>query len=135
MSVSLPADELAAFCALIFASVGSSAAEARAVAESLVDSNLTGHDSHGVIRVPRYVDWVISGDLIPNQTLDTLVDAPCFAVLDGRFGFGQTMAPLAVDIGVDAEVLDGHLGHHHAEGEQQEPREHGPDQAACQGVR
>jgi len=51
--------------------------------------------------VPRYVDWVISGDLIPNQTLDTLVDAPCFAVLDGRFGFGQTMAPLAVDIGVE----------------------------------
>jgi uncharacterized oxidoreductase len=51
--------------------------------------------------VPRYVAWVKSEDLIPNQTLDCVVDAPVFAVLDGRFGFGQTMAPLAVDIGVE----------------------------------
>ena len=101
MTVSIPADELAEFCARIFAEVGSSVAEARAVAVSLVDSNLTGHDSHGVIRVPRYVAWVKSGDLVPNQTLESLADAPAFAVLDGRFGFGQIMAPRAVDIGVE----------------------------------
>ena len=101
MTIPIPAGELASFCAAIFESVGSSPEEARAVAASLVDSNLTGHDSHGVIRVPRYVAWVKSGELIPNQTLDCLVDAPVFAVLDGRFGFGQTMAPRAVDIGVE----------------------------------
>ena len=101
MTVSIPADELAEFCARIFASVGSSAAEGRAVAGSLVDSNLTGHDSHGVIRVPRYVAWVKSGDLIPNQTAESVADAPVFAVLDGRYGFGQIMAPHAVDIGVE----------------------------------
>ena len=101
MSIAIPADELASFCARIFESVGSSHEEARAIAASLVDSNLTGHDSHGVIRVPRYVAWVKSGELIPNQTLAYLVDAPVFAVLDGRFGFGQTMAPRAVDIGVE----------------------------------
>jgi uncharacterized oxidoreductase len=101
MSVSLPADQLVEFCARIFANAGSSAAEARAVAMSLVDSNLTGHDSHGVIRVPRYVAWVKSGDLVPNQTLEVVADTPAFAVLDGRFGFGQIMAPRAVDIGVE----------------------------------
>ena len=101
MIVSIPADQLAEFCARIFASVGSSAEEARAVAGSLVDSNLTGHDSHGVIRVPRYVAWVQSGDLVPNQTLESVADTPAFAVLDGRFGFGQILAPRAVDIGVE----------------------------------
>jgi uncharacterized oxidoreductase len=101
MTIAIPADELANFCGRIFERVGSSPEEARVVAASLVDSNLTGHDSHGVIRVPRYVAWVKSGDLIPDQTLECLVDAPVFAVLDGRFGFGQTIAPRAVDIGVE----------------------------------
>ena len=71
------------------------------VSASLVDANLTGHDSHGVIRVPRYVDWVAQGDLVPNQSIERIVDTPVIGVLDGRFGFGQTMAPLAVDIGVE----------------------------------
>jgi uncharacterized oxidoreductase len=101
MTVPVPADELADFCARIFESAGSSLEEARAIAGSLVDSNLTGHDSHGVIRVPRYVNWVKSGELVPNQTLAHLADTPAFAVLDGRFGFGQIMAPRAVDIGLD----------------------------------
>jgi uncharacterized oxidoreductase len=100
MTISIPAAELTEFCAHVFERVGSSRAEARAVAASLVDSNLTGHDSHGVIRVPRYVNWVKTGELIPNQSLESVVDTPAFAVLDGRYGFGQVMAPRAVDIGV-----------------------------------
>ena len=51
--------------------------------------------------MPRYVDWVRSGDIVPNQTIERLVDTPVIAVLDGRFGFGQTVAPQAVDIGVE----------------------------------
>ena len=89
MTISIPADELVDFCARIFERVGSSREEARAVAASLVDSNLTGHDSHGVIRVPRYVAWVKSEELIPNQSIASLADTAAFAVLDGRFGFGQ----------------------------------------------
>jgi uncharacterized oxidoreductase len=44
---------------------------------------------------------VRSGELVPNQTIERLVDTPVIAVLDGRFGFGQTMTPQAVDIGVE----------------------------------
>jgi uncharacterized oxidoreductase len=47
------------------------------------------------------VAWVKSGDLIPTQTAESVADAPVFAVLDGRYGFGQIMAPHAVDIGVE----------------------------------
>jgi len=100
MTIHVPAGALTDFCAEIFQRVGSRPEEARAVAGSLVDANLAGHDSHGVLRVPRYVDWVRSGDTVPNQTIARLVDTPVIAVLDGRHGFGQIVAPQAVDIGV-----------------------------------
>jgi hydroxycarboxylate dehydrogenase B len=100
MTIHIPAETLTDFCAEIFRRVGSAPKEARAVAASLVDANLTGHDSHGVLRVPRYVDWVRSGHTVPNQTIARLVDTPVIAVLDGRYGFGQIVAPEAVDIGV-----------------------------------
>jgi hydroxycarboxylate dehydrogenase B len=101
MTIHIPADALTDFCAEIFARVGCRAEEARRVSASLVDANLTGHDSHGVIRVPTYVDRVRAGDLVPNQSIERLVDTPVIAVVDGRFGFGQTIAPIAVDIGVE----------------------------------
>jgi hydroxycarboxylate dehydrogenase B len=101
MTIHIPADALTDFCADIFGRVGCRPEEAHRVAASLVDANLTGHDSHGVIRVPRYVDWVRAGDLVPNQSIKRLVDTPVVGVLDGRFGFGQTIAPIAVDIGVE----------------------------------
>ena len=94
-------DDLTDVCARVFAAVGCAPGEARAVAASLVDANLAGHDSHGVIRVPLYVSWVQQGELVPNQTAAALVDAPGYAVLDGRFGFGQIVAPHAVDVGVE----------------------------------
>ena len=100
MTIHIAADALTDFCAEVFERIGSRSGEARRVAASLVDANLTGHDSHGVIRMPRYLDWVRSGDIVPNQTIERLVDTPVIAVVDGRFGFGQTMAPQAVDIGV-----------------------------------
>ncbi len=98
--VLVPVAELEQVCADTFARVGSTPDEAVRVARSLIGANLTGHDSHGVIRVPRYVDWVKSGDITPNQTVAILVDTPSLAVVDGRYGYGQTVAPEAVRIGI-----------------------------------
>ncbi len=98
--VLVPVAKLEKVCADTFARVGSTPEEALRVASSLIGANLTGHDSHGVIRVPRYVDWVKSGDITPNQTVAVLVDTPSLAVVDGRYGYGQTVAPEAVRIGV-----------------------------------
>ncbi len=100
MDIRIPVDTLTAHCAEIFQRVGCAPEEARRVAGSLVGANLTGHDSHGVIRVPRYVDWALEGQLTPNQTVEILVDTPSLAVVDGRYGFGHTVAPQAVDIGI-----------------------------------
>ena len=99
--VLVPVAQLEQVCADTFARVGSTPEEALRVARSLIGANLTGHDSHGVIRVPRYVDWVKTGDIVPNQTVAVLVDTPALAVVDGRYGYGQTVAPEAVRIGIE----------------------------------
>ena len=65
-------------------------------------ANLTGHDSHGVIRVPVYIRWKKMGSVVPNQNAEVVVDTPSLAVVDGKFGYGQTVTPLAVRIGIDA---------------------------------
>lgn len=103
----VPVAKLEAVCADIFARVGCSDEEASRVARSLVGANLAGHDSHGVVRVPRYVGWVRSGDIRPDQTVAVLVDTPALAVVDGRYGFGQTIAPQAVRIGVEKAKAGG----------------------------
>jgi len=41
--------------------------EAGTIARRLVDANCVGHDSHGVIRVGKYLEWVREGWLKPNQ--------------------------------------------------------------------
>jgi len=101
MNVVVAADRLTALCADVFERLGSSREEASRVADSLVGANLAGHDSHGVNRVPLYVDWVRSGDITPNQTIKRIVDTPALAVIDGGFGFGQTIAPLGMAVGIE----------------------------------
>lgn len=93
--------KLADFVADIFAAVGCSRAEAARIGRYLVNANLTGHDSHGVARVPRYVAWKRDGLLVADQVVKRVVDTPVLAILDGQFGFGQTIAPQAVALGIE----------------------------------
>jgi uncharacterized oxidoreductase len=84
----------------IFRKAGCSAAEAERMGKYLVIANLTGHDSHGVQRVPRYLQWLAEGDFVADRTVKVVTDTPVLAVLDGQYGFGQTVAPQAVAIGI-----------------------------------
>ena len=99
--VTLQVDKLIDIVADVFAHVGSSSEEARRIATYLTTANLTGHDSHGVIRVPVYVRWNKMGSVVPDQTVEMVVDTPSLAVIDGKFGYGQTVTPQAVRIGID----------------------------------
>ncbi|MCC7426702.1 MAG: malate/lactate/ureidoglycolate dehydrogenase [Alphaproteobacteria bacterium] len=91
---------LRAFIADIFAAAGCSSAEAGRIARYLVAANLCGHDSHGVIRAPRYVQALKNNEVFADQTVAVASETGSLAVLDGRFGFGQTVAPQAVAIGI-----------------------------------
>lgn len=96
----LSTDRLTAFVADIFAAAGCSGEEGLGIARSLVDANLTGHDSHGVARVPRYIDWHRQGLIVAGQSVEAVSETPVLAVLDGKYGFGQTVARQAVEVGI-----------------------------------
>ena len=95
----LPAADLSLFCAALLQAAGCSAAEAQRVAGRLIVANLTGHDSHGVARIPRYVGQVADGLIVPDVTVTVVTDGGAFALLDGAQGFGQTVGEQAVEIG------------------------------------
>ncbi len=114
----IPADTLRSYIGGIFASAGCGEEEAGRIADNLVDANLTGHDSHGVIRTPRYVQWYRDGNLVAGRDVTVVSDAGSFLVLDGNRGFGQTVGRLAVDAGIERCRRDGiavvalrHAGH------------------------
>jgi uncharacterized oxidoreductase len=94
------AETLRGFLADIFAAAGCAPDEAERIGTYLVSSNLAGHDSHGVIRTPRYVQWLQEGKVLAGQTLTVISDSPAHALVDGNYGFGQTIGPLAVDLGI-----------------------------------
>jgi hydroxycarboxylate dehydrogenase B len=98
--VAIKAKALEALVCDIFVKAGCSPAEGERIGKYLVVANLTGHDSHGVQRVPRYLQALADGDVIADQSLRIVSETPVIAVLDGQYGFGQTVAPLAVAIGI-----------------------------------
>lgn len=85
----------------IFEAAGSAPDEASKVAARLVEANLCGHDSHGIIRVLQYVTFIKSGKLVPNQTAEVVRDTGAVAILDGRLGFGQIVAEQAMSFAID----------------------------------
>ena len=99
--VAIPAQQLETLVDDIFAAAGCARAEAGSIARHLVKANLAGHDSHGVVRVPRYLQMMREEMIFANQKPDVVVDTPALAVVDGKFGFGQTVAPRAVEIGIE----------------------------------
>ena len=80
--------------------MGSASAEAGIVSDHLVDANLAGHDSHGVIRVPKYIDWHAKGMVLANGHAAIVRETPCHAIVDGQFGYGQVIAREAMDIAI-----------------------------------
>ncbi|MGH7267528.1 MAG: Ldh family oxidoreductase [Candidatus Rokuibacteriota bacterium] len=103
----LPADRLEALATRIFAAVGAPDADARWIARLLVRSNLRGHDSHGVIRIPQYVGSVRKGETNPRPAMKLIVETPTTAVLDGDLAFGQVAARRGTEIGLEKVARHG----------------------------
>lgn len=107
MSKTIAATDLETQVAAIIAAAGSSAAEARQVAANLVLANLSGHDSHGVGMVPRYVEAVAEGGLHPNTSLKINLDAGAMLALDGQRGYGQIIGAEAMALGIERAKSQG----------------------------
>jgi len=98
--LTIPYPTLLAFITDIFIGAGCSEPESGRIAKYLLSANVSGHDSHGVIRVPRYVASVKNGTVQKDQELKIIAEGPSFAMVSGQYGFGQTVAPLAVQMGI-----------------------------------
>ena len=96
----LPAQTLQTHVASILRAAGSSQAEADLVAANLVLANLSGHDSHGVGMLPRYVEAVLEGGLKPNTHAQVTLDIGTMLALDGQRGYGQVVGEQAMQLGI-----------------------------------
>ena len=112
--------ELESFVHRLFVAAGIPAESAAIVAHSLVDANLCGHDSHGVMRAPQYVGFLKSGQYRANAPLETIRETPAVLATEGNWGLGQVQAhrllnrliPKAKTLGVAAGSIRncGHIG-------------------------
>lgn len=100
-------NDLRNFVAAIFKSAGSSADEAAIVANHLVLANLSGHDSHGVGMVPRYVENIRNGYLRLNEHVELVKCDGSILVFDGHAGFGQVVAREATEQTIAAAKQSG----------------------------
>jgi uncharacterized oxidoreductase len=100
-------DRLEQLVSEIFAAAGCGPTEHARIARYLVEANLVGHDSHGVIRVPYYIDWLRAGKVVANQALKVVFENDALAVVDGQFGFGQVMGEESMKLGIDKAARQG----------------------------
>jgi LDH2 family malate/lactate/ureidoglycolate dehydrogenase len=84
----------------VFMAAGTPEDLAEEMAQILVESNLAGHDSHGVIRIPAYVKQIHEGSLIPDARPEIVEETPGSALVDGKYGFGHIAAAFATDVAV-----------------------------------
>lgn len=112
----------------LLAGAGCSREEAAVVGANLVEANLKGHDSHGVVNLPTYVTWLKEGGLRPDQELEIIREDQTFLVIDAHRGLGQSVVRKAMELGIAktrasgvaivAIRRSGHMGRIGAFGEQ-----------------
>jgi uncharacterized oxidoreductase len=85
----------------IFEAIGVSPDGAAWMAQLLVRSNLRGHDSHGVIRIPQYIASWRKGEVDPKAGLRVVQEGPATALVDGNMGFGQIVARRGMELAMD----------------------------------
>lgn len=93
-------DTLTAVVAKIMRAAGSDPREANLVATNLVEANLTGHDSHGVGMLPRYIEVLLEGDLRPNQHPAIELDTGPLLRVNGNTGYGQVIGMETMELGI-----------------------------------
>jgi ureidoglycolate dehydrogenase (NAD+) len=97
----VPHAKLAAFTAACFEKLGLPTADARLIAETLVESNLRGVDSHGVVRLPHYATRLRKGSIKARPTITVKRTGPATAMVEGDAGMGQLVAVRAMNEAIE----------------------------------
>lgn len=116
----ISADKIQNTAAVLLECAGASAEEAGIVSRHSIAANLAGHDSHGIIKIPTYIDRVQKGHIVPNAPFEITRETATTTVIDGHWGFGYVVSEKAMEItigkakknGVGATTIfqQGHVG-------------------------
>jgi uncharacterized oxidoreductase len=97
----LQADRLKEIGVALLQAAGASGEEAEAVAVGCVNANLAGHDSHGIIAIPTYIDRVKAGHIVPGAKWTIVQESPTTTVIDGHWGFGFHVNAKAMQLTIE----------------------------------
>ena len=91
----IDANRLSDFATAVYAGQGMPEDDARLVADTLVQADLWGHQSHGVLRLGWYLDRIRNGVMKPRTDPQFVVDGGAIALIDGHDGVGHVLTMLA----------------------------------------
>lgn len=100
-------DALHSVTSRIFEAVGTPSDIAATVAQVMVENHLAGHDSHGVLRISPYLEWIRLGRIMPSARPKIVRQGTTTALVRGYRGFGQPAALLATDLAIDMASANG----------------------------
>lgn len=95
------ASRLHAMARQIFVAAGAPHHIADSVAGVLVNANLSGHDSHGVLRIPQYLGWIADGSLRPAAEPKIVKETPNSLLVNGGRGFGHYASLQTVHMAIE----------------------------------
>ena len=97
----IQSDRLQTIAAKLLMGAGASEEEAAIVSRHSVGANLAGHDSHGIIQIPTYIDRVKRGHIVPGAPFDIIRESSTTTVIDGNWGFGYVVSERAMEITIE----------------------------------
>src|SRR5262249_53132091 len=97
----LQADRLHGIGKALLVAAGAPPDEAEIVMQHSIDANLAGHDSHGIIQIPTYVDRIKVGHIVPGAPWTITRESATTTVIDGHWGFGYTVTERAMQLTIE----------------------------------
>ncbi|MCC6177716.1 MAG: Ldh family oxidoreductase [Chloroflexi bacterium] len=95
-----PVSTLEDFARRCFEAVGMNAADAALVADTLIAAEVRGVTSHGLIRLPAYLQNLRDGVVEPRSRPAMVAEGPAVALVDGRRAMGQVASKMAMDLAI-----------------------------------
>jgi LDH2 family malate/lactate/ureidoglycolate dehydrogenase len=85
----------------LLVAAGTPPGEAEIVMRHSIDANLAGHDSHGIIQIPTYIDRIKAGHIVPGAEWTIVQESATTTVVDGHWGFGYVATERAMRLTID----------------------------------
>jgi LDH2 family malate/lactate/ureidoglycolate dehydrogenase len=105
--IRVPAARLATFIARALVTAGLSGHDSDALAQLMVEADLRGSDTHGVIRLPLYVRRIRAGGVNAKPNIRTVSDRPSAALIDGDNGMGHLVMRRAATLAIEKAKTTG----------------------------